>query len=398
MTDKKIQLLIPKNQKNKNEDIDLSIVVPALNEEITIAEFIDWCFEGIKKCKCSAEIIIVDSSTDSTAVIALEKGARVLKAPKKGLGAAYKDAIPYIRGKLVLMGDCDLTYDFRSADVFFNAYKNGFEYIMGSRFMGSIEDGSMPKLHRYFGTPLTTWLLNKIYKTKFSDIHCGMRGISLEALKKINLTSNGWEYASEMVLKSKLKNLKTCEVPVTFFKDRDGRFSHHVRSGFWSPWYAGWINLKAMLAYKPDFIFATPGAFVFFIGIFLLLLSYPGNISFKGVHLSNYSMLFSMCFIILGFSFTMISTICRVLNKQKTNFDNFLINKISLEKGIFLFFIFFIFGLSIEINFIHDYILNNYYIYKINQNASLGILLIIISFQILAISLILESIRRNSNQ
>ncbi len=195
---------------------ELSIVIPALNEEIAIGRFVEWCKEGISAAEIKAEILIIDSSTDRTAEIAVECGARVLRSPKRGLGRAYIDAIPYIRGQYVLMGDADCTYDFRDIRPFVDELRAGTEFVMGSRFKGSIETGAMPPLHRYFGTPLTTWILNVIYGTTFSDIHCGMRGITLDALKRIRLVSQSWEYSSEMVLKSVHFGLRSSEVPVHF--------------------------------------------------------------------------------------------------------------------------------------------------------------------------------------
>ena len=248
LNDPEIQLLVPKNDEPNPE---LSIVVPALNEQLTIAEFIDWCHEGIRKAGIKAEILIVDSSSDDTAKIAVEKGSRVLKTPKRGLGRAYIDSLPYIRGKYIVMGDCDCTYDFRNLKPFVEKFHAGNEYIMGSRFLGTIEKGSMPWLHQYFGTPGTTWLLNLIYSSHFSDIHCGMRGITKDALTRMQIDSQSWEYASEMVLKSVHMKLKTDEVPISFLKDRDGRLSHHKREGWFSPWKAAWINMRAMFVYSP---------------------------------------------------------------------------------------------------------------------------------------------------
>src|SRR5258708_37074905 len=124
---------------------------------------------------------------------------------------------------------------------------------MGSRVRGYIEPDSMPKLHRYFGTPATTWILNFLYSSKFSDIHCGMRGITRDAFARLQLDSQSWEYASEMVLKSVHLKLRTAEVPVRFLKDRDGRLSHHKRAGWFSPWPAASINRRASFVYGADF-------------------------------------------------------------------------------------------------------------------------------------------------
>ena len=158
--------------------VELSIVIPAMNEEVTVGEFIEWCKEGLKRAGVAGQILIVDSSTDNTAKIVLEHGGEVLRTPKRGVGRAYIDAIPYIRGKWILMGDADLTYDFRELAPFVEEFRKGAEFVMGSRFRGSIEKGAMPRLHRYFGTPLTNWILNRIYHSNYSDIHCGIRGVT----------------------------------------------------------------------------------------------------------------------------------------------------------------------------------------------------------------------------
>lgn len=297
MADRDVELLIPVNDVANPE---LSIVIPAMNERITIADFVDWCKEGMAKAGVVGEVLIVDSSTDETPRIALEHGARVLETPKRGLGRAYIDAIPYIRGKYVLMGDADCTYDFREIAAFVVKFRAGHEFVMGSRFKGYIEPDSMPKLHQYFGTPLTTWILNSLYRTSFSDIHCGMRGISKEALERIELESQSWEYASEMVLKSVCLGLRTTEVPVRFLKDREGRLSHMKRGGWLEPWRAGWINLRAMLLYGADTFLLKPGAAALVAGAALTLPVTFGPVSLGLVVLSLYWMLAGLTLAVVG--------------------------------------------------------------------------------------------------
>jgi len=265
---------------------ELSIVIPALNEELTIVEFVAWCREGLRRAGVAGEILIVDSSTDRTAQLALAGGARVLHTPKRGLGRAYIDALPYVRGKWILMGDADCTYDFRQLERFVLAFRQGFEYVMGSRWRGSIEAGSMPALHRYFGTPITTWILNRLYASRFSDIHCGMRGITRDALVRMDLQSQSWEYASETILKSVRMELRTTEVPVTFLKDRDGRLSHHKREGWLSPFKAAWINLRAMFIYGSDSFLLKPGAALFVLGLLLALPVSGGDVRVGAITLS----------------------------------------------------------------------------------------------------------------
>jgi glycosyltransferase involved in cell wall biosynthesis len=266
--DPDVRLLVPDGDE---PDPELSIVIPALNEELTIVDFVAWCHQGMAEAGVRGEILIVDSSTDATAELAVAGGARVLRTPKRGLGRAYIDALPYVRGRYVLMGDADCTYDFRRLGEFMGPFREGYEFVMGSRWKGTIEDGSMPALHRYLGTPATTWILNRVYGSRFSDIHCGMRGMTRDALERMDISSQSWEYASEMVLKSVHMGLRTTEVPVTFLRDREGRLSHHKRSGWFSPFQAAWINLRAMFVYGSDFFLLKPGALLVAIGLLLTL-------------------------------------------------------------------------------------------------------------------------------
>jgi glycosyltransferase involved in cell wall biosynthesis len=268
------------------ENPDVSIVIPALDEELTVSEFVAWCRQGLRAAGVVGEILIVDSSSDRTGELALAGGARVLQTPKRGLGRAYIDALPFVRGKWIVMGDADCTYDFRQLEPFIERFREGYEYVMGSRWKGSIEPRSMPALHRYFGTPFTTWILNRLYSSDFSDIHCGMRGITRDALQRMNLQSQSWEYASEMVLKSVHMRLRTAEVPVTFLRDREGRLSHHKREGWLSPFKAAWINLRAMFIYGSDFFLFKPGILLMGLGLLLTLPVTFGDLDVGAVALS----------------------------------------------------------------------------------------------------------------
>jgi hypothetical protein len=307
--DPELRLLVPEGDV---ADPELSIVVPALNEQLTIGEFIDWCKEGLAKAKISGEILIIDSSTDKTAEIALAKGARVLSSPKRGLGRAYIDSLPFIRGKYIVMGDCDCTYDFRELQPFVAKFHEGYEYVMGSRFRGYIEPGAMPPLHRYFGTPGTTWILNVIFSSHFSDIHCGMRGITRDALMRMGLRSQSWEYASEMVLKSVHMGLKTGEVPIRFLKDREGRLSHHKRSGWFSPWAAAWINLRAMFVYGAAFFLYRPGIVLTLMGLVLTLPLTLGPVRLGPIEFSLHWMLFGLTLTTLGLQSTYMGILAQV--------------------------------------------------------------------------------------
>jgi glycosyltransferase involved in cell wall biosynthesis len=292
-----LHLLLPANDES---DPEVSIVIPALNEESTISDFVLWCREGLERAETRGEILIVDSSTDRTAELALASGARVLKTPRRGLGRAYIDAEPFVRGKYIVMGDADCTYDFRKLDAFVTALRNGYQFAMGSRWRGSIEPGSMPALHQYFGTPFTTWILNRLYGSHFTDIHCGMRGITTEAFRRMGLVSQSWEYASEMVLKSVRMDLPTTEVPVIFYKDRDGRLSHHKRAGWTSPFRAAWINLRAMFVYGAEYFMLKPGLVMLALGLLITIPLSFGNIYIDRFTFSLGWMLFGLTLAVIG--------------------------------------------------------------------------------------------------
>jgi glycosyltransferase involved in cell wall biosynthesis len=307
-----VELLAPPGSA-QTEQVELSIVIPALNEELTITDFVSWCRQGLADAGVVGEILIVDSSTDRTPELALAAGARVLRVPKRGLGRAYIDALPHIRGDWVLMGDADCTYDFRNLAPFVEAFRGGYEFVMGSRWKGSIEEGAMPWLHQHLGTPVTTFILNRLYGSKFSDIHCGMRGITRDALERMDLHSQSWEYASEMVLKSVHMELRTAEVPVRFLSDREGRVSHHKRAGWFSPWQAAWINLRAMFIYGSDFFVFKPGIVLALLGMLLVVPASFGDVDLGPLTLSLNWQFFGLAMLVVGLQGFFLGCIAQVL-------------------------------------------------------------------------------------
>jgi hypothetical protein len=372
----------------------VSIVIPALNEEITVGEFVEWCKEGLKRAGIKGQILIVDSSTDNTPNVVLEHGGEVLRTPKRGLGRAYIDAIPFIRGEWVLMGDADLTYDFRELEPFLARFRQGFEFVMGSRFTGSIEKGAMPRLHRYFGTPLTTWILNFIYRSNFSDIHCGMRGITRQALLRINLQSQSWEYASEMVLKAVRMGLRISEAPVKFYKDRAGRTSHHRREGFLSPWIAGWLNLKVMLVYTPDSFLLKPGILLTAVGAVIAGALMRGPVTIGGVGLSLHWLLFGMTCVTLGYSSIQIGVLARVMHGLRPESLKGLRRVLTYDRGMLLSGICVLLGMVLLTILVYHYLNFRFRLIEISHAAIFGLLLIIVGFQTFCFTLLLEMVQR----
>ncbi len=373
----------------------VSIVIPTLNEELTIGEFIDWCSEGLEKAGITGQILIIDSSTDSTPEIAKSKGTDVVCTPKRGLGRAYIDSIPHIKGRYVIMGDADLTYDFREIKPFIEMLEQGFEFVMGSRYLGYIEPGAMPPLHRYFGTPLTTWILNTMFGTRYSDIHCGMRAITLDALKKINLTSQSWEYASEMVLKASRYKLKISEVPIRFYKDREGRLSHLKRSGWTTPWKAGWINLRIMLLYGADFFLLTPGFLLFIFGFLFTTSLVGGEYSIGEVYFNLHWMLLGLTLTTLGYSAIQLGVISRIYNHFDHVITDSIKRMVTYDRGVITGMALFACGLLLNVNLTILYIREGLRLANIYYPGVFGLLLMILGFQTFTFTLILQMILRN---
>jgi len=291
----------------------ITVLVPAMDERETISTFIEWCHEGLADAGLPGEIVIVDSSSDETPRLALAGGARVVHTEPKGLGAAYIEGIKWIRGSFVILGDADCTYDFRELGRFVEQWNAGSKFVMGSRFKGSIEDGAMPRLHRYFGTPVTTWMLNRIFGSKFSDIHCGMRGVDADALRAMTISSPSWEYASEMIIKAIEMELPTSEVPIHFYADRGTRQSHMKRRGPLEPFRAGWRNVKAMLTFGAPYFLRRPGQIILALGALLFLGLALGPVDIGSLQFSSTTQLVGAFLLLLGLQMILLATVAQVV-------------------------------------------------------------------------------------
>jgi glycosyltransferase involved in cell wall biosynthesis len=368
----------------------VSIVVPCRNEELTIGEFVDWCWQGLEAAGADGEVIIVDNSTDRSPEIARAHGARVVREPQRGLGRAYVAALPHIRGDYVVMGDCDLTYDFRRLEPFLAALEEGAEFVMGTRLHGEIEPGAMPKLHRYFGTPITTWILNRLYRQRFSDIHCGMRAMTIAALRRIDLQSPGWEYASEMVLKAAKLRLRTTEVPVRFLKDREGRESHHKRAGWRSPWKAGWNNLKVMFLYAPEALLLVPGLLLLVPGLALSIALIGGPIDVGEFELSlNWSLL-GMTATTVGYTLVWLAALARVHHDLDPAYTDKILRRFSFDRGAMLAFALGAAGVALNGVLVATWVSQGFALKEIYHPVIFGLLLIVLGFQTFAFTLLLQ--------
>ncbi len=245
---------------------DVSVVLPCLNEEATVGTCVDKALQVMKDRNIDGEVIVIDNgSTDASARIAEEHGAKVFYEPKKGYGNALRKGFAEARGSIIFMADADDTYDLREMPKFLEKF-DGAEFIIGTRLKGTVKKGAMPWLHRYVGNPALTWLLNLLFRTKISDAHCGIRAFRRDILKKIDLKTAGMEFASEMIIKASKKGIKIKEVPVTYAPRRGGEAKLVSMQD-------GWRHVRFMFLYKHAMLFLTPGAFFFVLGILLIFVS-----------------------------------------------------------------------------------------------------------------------------
>lgn len=380
------------------EQVEVSIVVPCLNEELTIGEFVDWCVEGLAAARVNGEVLIVDSSSDRSPLIAAERGARVIRVPLRGLGRAYIDAIPYVRGEIAILGDCDLTYDFRELQSFIAAIRGGHDFVMGTRTKGEIEPGAMPALHRYFGSPATTLAFNFIYGTRFSDIHCGMRAITREALQRMELESHGWEYASEMILKAHKLRMRTTEVPVRFWKDREGRQSHLKRGGWRTPWIAGWNSLRVMFLYAPDFFLLRPGVVLLVLGLLLAGALAAGPFVALGIGFNLHWMLLGVVAATVGYSLVQLALLARVFYDFDRRFTDRLLTRMTYDRGMLASALLLLAGAVPNALLLGHWLGNDLHLSAIQYSSVFGLLLVVLGFQTFGFTLLLHMIGRRSRQ
>jgi glycosyltransferase involved in cell wall biosynthesis len=275
--------------------MELTILMPCLNEAETLALCISKAKSFITRHHIKGEILIADNgSTDGSQSIALRLGARVINVDEKGYGNTLMGGIKNSRGKYIIMGDSDDSYDFSKLKPFIDKLRQGYDLVMGNRFKGGILPGAMPPLHRYLGNPVLSFIGKIFFKTPCNDFHCGLRGFNKDNITSLNLKHPGMEFASEMVLKSTLQNLKICEVPTTLSPDGRSR-PPHLRS-----WRDGWRHLRLLLICAPQWLFLLPGLLLFLLGIIMTLLILPKPVSIQGLFLDIHSLLYANAFIIIG--------------------------------------------------------------------------------------------------
>jgi glycosyltransferase involved in cell wall biosynthesis len=278
------------------DPLEFTILMPCLNEAETLATCIRKARASIERLGLQAEVVVADNgSTDGSQEIARAEGARVVDVPVRGYGAALYHGTLAGRGRFIIMGDADDSYDFSRLDAYVAKLREGHDLVMGNRFAGGIRPGAMPWKNRYLGNPVLSGIGKLLFNCPVRDFHCGLRGFSREAFGRMRLQTTGMEYASEMVIKATLLGLRIAEVPTTL--DKDGRSRPpHLR-----PWRDGWRHLRFMLLYSPRWLFLYPGIalMVLGLGLGLALLRGPLVIT-RHVGLGVNSLLMAFAAVILG--------------------------------------------------------------------------------------------------
>jgi glycosyltransferase involved in cell wall biosynthesis len=295
-----------------DKEITLSILMPCLNEARTLGTCIAKAKRSLARQDFVGEIVIADNgSTDGSQEIAESLGARVVPVYERGYGNAIKAGIKAARGKDVIMGDSDNSYDFEALEGFVEQLEAGYDLVCGNRFAGGIKDGAMPPLHRYFGNPLLTAIGRLLYKSPVNDFYCGLRGFRRDAMLQLGLTAPGMEFAVEMVVKSTIGNLRITEVPTTLHPDGRGR-PPHLRS-----WRDGWRSLRFYLLLSPEGLFLYPGlALATLSGIASLVLFFT-NIRIGSVAFAQHTLIVTCALTVIGIQSVFFWTFAKSVAIQK---------------------------------------------------------------------------------
>jgi glycosyltransferase involved in cell wall biosynthesis len=298
----------PKPQADPSlRGVEVSIVMPCLNEAETLAACIQKAQAAIENDGLSAEIIVADNgSTDGSQAIAKELGARLVTVARKGYGSALIGGIEAAQGQFVIMGDADDSYDFTAIEPLIARLRDGYDLVVGNRFLGGIEPGAMPWSHRWIGNPVLTLISRIFFHTPVGDAHCGMRGFRKDAYDRMHLRATGMEFASEMVIKASLKGMRIAEVPVALRPDGRTR-PPHLRT-----WRDGWRHLRFMLLFSPRWLFLYPGLALFAVGVLLSALLLPGPLRVGGIRLDVHTLLVAGFLALIGYQLVLFAVFTKI--------------------------------------------------------------------------------------
>ena len=322
------------------DNIELSILIPCLNEVETLGICIGKAKRYLKENNISGEILISDNgSSDGSIELCKKENVRIVHAEQKGYGEALKKGIKHAQGKFIIMGDADDSYDFSNLGQFVERLRSGYELVMGNRFKGGILKGAMPPLHYYLGNPVLSFIGRLFFTSKIGDFHCGLRGFQRKSIFSLNLTCAGMEFASEMIVKASLHRLKICEIPIKLYPDKRSRKPHL------NTWRDGWRHLTLLFLLSPKWLFFYPGLFFFICGISLFAVTVSGPLVLWGITLDIHCLLFGAIFMSLGVQLCLYSYLAFIYSvhkgfRSKMEFQRKIIRQFrsffSLDKGVLI--------------------------------------------------------------
>jgi len=320
----------------EKENVELTVVMPCLNEAETVATCVRKAIGFLAASGISGEVVVADNgSTDGSQQLATDAGARVVPISEKGYGNALMGGIVAARGKYIIMGDADDSYDFTNLMPFVSELRGGADLVMGNRFAGGIAPGAMPPLHRYLGNPVLSFVGRLFFRSKIGDFHCGLRGFSRDAVIALNLQATGMEFASEMVVKAALAGQRVTEVPTTLAKDGRTRPPHlHT-------WRDGWRHLRFLLLFSPRWLFFLPGLVLLVAGLAIGAIVIPHPISIGTVTFDVDTLVAASAMIVIGFQavlfwlFTQVYAGSEGFLPEEPKVTR-LLEKLSLERGLVL--------------------------------------------------------------
>lgn len=329
---------------------ELSIVMPCLNEAETLGICIKKAQSFFEKYEVHGEVVVADNgSTDGSQAIAEKLNARVVPVSEKGYGSALRGGINAALGKYVIMGDADDSYDFEALQPFLEKLREGNDLVMGNRFKGGIKKGAMPFLHKYLGNPVLSFIGRLFFNIKIGDFHCGLRGFSKDAFARMNLNTTGMEFASEMIVKSKLNKLSIAEVPTILHPDGRSRPPHL------NTWRDGWRHLRFLLLYSPRWLFLYPAIIMIIVGMVLSTILIVQPINFAGIVFDVHTLLYTASSVVVGFQFLAFYALTKIfavengLLPKSDRYDN-LFKYFNLEKGLIAGFLILALGIYLSID------------------------------------------------
>jgi GT2 family glycosyltransferase len=368
------------------ETLDVSVVIPCLNEAETIATCIRKAKGAMERDGLSGEVIVVDNgSTDHSDLIAASEGARVINERRRGYGNAYLAGFAAARGRYIVMADGDNTYDFDLVGEFVKPLEAGADLVMGSRLKGTIHKGAMPPLHRYVGNPVLTGILNLFYRSGVSDAHCGMRAFKREALERLDLRMPGMEFASEMVIRASKAGLRIEEIPIEYRP----RLGESKLNSFRD----GWRHLRFLLVHSPTHLFLVPGIALFALGT-LGMLAVLADISFFGRAWDLHAMIGASMMAIAGTQVMALGLVARAYSVHHLGDDDPLFERydgrIRLEHGLLAGAGVFLAGFAIGLGVLVTWINRGFGALGEERLAVLSLTLIVVGMQIIFTSFLLS--------